>query len=300
MNNIIISFDFELGWGAVESGRWRMREHAGVYESLRPVFRRLIAEMDALEIPATWATVGAMVSNPCMEDFSHLPVSAQQNIELFLKEAAPTTKDGRDLLEILLAAKVPHEIASHSFSHTRFNYPGYDVPAQTEDLKKSVSVLEKWTGDKPTGFVFPQNIAPNFEAVKAAGFETARVLPGNGPLGKRNFFQKAWGYYPQVPPAATSTPIGQNLALHTSSLFFHWGGRLPALRRCVTLLQVKRGLARTAKTKGDTHLWLHPYNLTMLPNLMNHFIVFLQQIAALRERGTIKIYCLKNLRSDIA
>lgn len=293
MNNIIISFDFELGWGAVESGRWREREQAGVYESLRPVFRRLITEMDAMGIPATWATVGAMVSDPCMEDFSHLPISAQQNIERFLKNASPMTKDGRDLFEILLAAKVPHEIASHSFSHTRFNYPGYDLASQTDDLKRSISVLEKWTGKKITSFVFPQNIAPDFEAVKNAGFEAARISPGKGPLVKRNFIQKIWGYYPHMPAAATKSTLGPALILHPSSLFFPGGGgRMPVMRRWSTRLQTMRALRRPANGRGDTHFWLHPYNLTMVPNLTSHLIVLLRRIAILRNKKKIVINTL--------
>lgn len=291
MNNIIISFDFELGWGAVESGRWREREQAGVYESLRPVFRRLITEMDAMEIPATWATVGAMVSDPCMEDFSHLPISAQQNIEQFLNDAAPMTKDGRDLFEILLAAKVPHEIASHSFSHTRFNYPGYDLPSQIEDLKRSLSVIAKKMGQKPSSFVFPQNIAPNFTAVENVGFKSVRISPNNNPyLEKRSLLQKISEDIIYAPPAANETALTTGLKLKSSSLFFHGEGRLPSTVRChITKMQANRALKRTAKGGGNTHIWLHPFNLVICPKTFNNFKSFIYKIAQQREQQKIKI-----------
>ena len=36
MGKVTVSLDFEIGWGAVETGLWKPRQAKGVYTDLRP------------------------------------------------------------------------------------------------------------------------------------------------------------------------------------------------------------------------------------------------------------------------
>ncbi len=58
-SELVISFDFELGWGVLESERWQKREAAGVYTAMRPLFPELLNLFEGLDLTTTWAVVGA-------------------------------------------------------------------------------------------------------------------------------------------------------------------------------------------------------------------------------------------------
>ncbi len=287
---VILSLDFECGWGGIESGRYLIRQKAGVFKALRPVMKKFVKELDALELPAVWATVGALVSSPAKGDFSHLPVDAQDKVHNFLATADPLTRDGRDLLDIVLSSKIPHEIASHGFSHTRFDYKGLDVERQMEDLEKSIIAIKEITGCRPYSFVFPQNIVPSFTAPDKAGFKVARDIQKSGFLAYRNRTMRIAEQLWRTPPPAQEKRVGNNLRAHSASLFLNWGsGKSASLRRALTLLQAKRALKRTAQGKGDSHFWLHPYNLAEIPYLFDGVIEVLKKAAKLRDKGFLDI-----------
>ena len=136
-----------------------------------------------------------------------------------------------------------------------------------------------------------QNITLGFEAVEATGFRVARTNPGIEPVPvpQRGLFQKISDDVLHVPPAVRETQIGVGLILHTSSLFLNWGGRIPPLRRYVTLIQAMRSLQRTAKGIGDTHFRLHPFNLAITPNLLEGLTALLRKAAKLKDQGMFKI-----------
>ena len=287
MARVFITFDFELGWGAIETNRWRVLEHMGVYNRLWAIIPKILSEMDRLEIPASWATIGAMIDPPSPDQFSHLPDFIQQKFRAFLKKAQQRTKDGRSLFEAILTAKIHHEIASHSFSHTRFNLKGYHLNAQIEDLKQSVSIVQKWIGQIPDYFVFPQNIVTSFDAVDANGFKRVRVLykdichDNKTPARFKRFFQS--------PPPVFKQKVTDTLTAYSASMWFNWWEPFYRLRRQYVLLKSRRALQFASKGQGDYHIWLHPYDLALTPDLCNDFIEFLHMVATLRDNGLIKI-----------
>ncbi|MDZ7662815.1 polysaccharide deacetylase family protein [Thiohalophilus sp.] len=289
-SRVILSLDFECGWGGIESGRYLTREKNGVYKRLRPILKQFLVELDALEFPAVWATVGAMVSSPEPGDFSHLPESVQERICRFLVESESKTQDGRDLFDALLSSSVAHEIASHTFSHTRFDYHGYDVRSQSEDLNKSIDILESYSGVRPVSLVFPQNIVPSYAAAASAGFKVARVPHDSSNSTVKNRFTRFAQQILKEPPPVYEKECVPGVISHAATLFFNWGvGKSSSIRRLLILRQAKRALLRTALGNGDTHFWLHPYNLAETPRLLDGLLVVLREAVSLRDRGLLDI-----------
>lgn len=286
---LIVSLDFELGWGVIEDGQWRPRERDGVYTSLRSVLRRFLNELDAMEVPMTWATVGSMVAPRRDGEFSHLPQTIQRSIEGFLAEADPTTSDGRDLFEMVLGASAGHQIASHSYSHTRFTWPGYSVQAKTADVELSKEAFSPY-GIEPDIFVFPINHSTNFEPLASAGFRVARVNPVESRFSANRWLNKLYYRTVAAPPPVAERRNEQGVIEHSGSMLFMWpGGSLSAARRRFVNHRAYVGLDR-AVASGDTHhIWLHPFDLSQTTGLMDDLLAFLAKAASFRDRGQLHV-----------
>ena len=127
IGTVIISLDFEIGWGDVTNGVWRRREANGVFPKLRSVLPEILQAMDDYEIPVSWATVGAMFEQPGKRDFAHLKDNQAEIVSDALSTSKESTFDGRDLFEQVLNSKQKHAIACHSYSHVPFDYEGFAV-----------------------------------------------------------------------------------------------------------------------------------------------------------------------------
>lgn len=261
IGQLIISFDFEIGWGVWESELWPARQARGVYRDLRPAMRRFLAFLDDREIALTWATVGAMVTARHSGEFDYLPTAAQAHIARFLVEAEAETVDGRDLFDMVAGTSTPQQIASHSYSHTRFDYIGMTHDAILADLVKSRSAMEEL--NRPVdALVFPENIIVDWHALAKAGFRVGRTAaPAVRPIGIApldHFLARTIAR----PPMVCDTMRPDGVLEHSGSLFFNWFGKGASLRRHTVIYQAKKAIDHAAKTGGTAHLWLHPFNLT--------------------------------------
>jgi len=281
-----LSMDFELGWGVVETGQWRARERAGVYERLRPVMRRTLDMLDTLEIPLTWAAVGGMASPQEALEFDHLPSHLQECSHRFVTEARQSTRDGRDLVDMVRASRVPHDLGSHSFSHARFSAPGYDDAARHHDLTLAQKALMHW-GGAPISFIFPENDAASLVPVVQAGLRHVRLAPAGvaatGSLAKLSAKLAR-------PPAAGPVQAPQGLSAETGTMFFHWPlqDRF-GLRRRMAMRQSAMALQAAATQGCAIHYWLHPFNLAEIPGLEERFNALMHTVADLRDRGAIRV-----------
>ena len=284
-NRITVSLDFELGWGSIENGKWREREKAGVYRELRPQIGRLAAFIEAREIPLTWAVVGGMADDASASDFDHLPLDARPHYASFLREAENDTKDGSDLLDRLQSLRTKQDLGSHSYSHLRFDWPGYDHEARRRDLELSRDALAS-RGIDAKSFVYPLNIIDDHAAATEAGIKTAR-LPAPMAATKAG---KLLSRTLTPPPAAQRTEREDGLILDQGSMLFVWGTKSDwRLRKVLVLRQARLGLERAKRGGGDLHLWLHPFNLVEVNGLFDELCSFLDEAATLRDSGKILI-----------
>jgi hypothetical protein len=275
----LLTFDFELGWGAIESGRWRAREAAGVYRRLRQRLPELLALLDELDVPATWATVGGMLVPRGQHDLDYLPPALADLTRAALREGEATSFDGRDLFERVVTSRARHQIASHTYAHPRFTRDDVDAAAVRADLRRFRAALPA-AHAATDRLVFPQN-AERYHDVLAG--EGVRVVRGadKAPRGLRGRVRENLQPPLAVPDAAPTGGVDRLVG----SVFFHPGRRRARLP--LVLLQAQRGLARAVATGGTLHVWLHPFNLAEIPGLAWCLGQHLRSVARARDAGKL-------------
>jgi len=280
----ILSFDFEIGWGDVTNTRWIAREKAGVYKNLRPVLKDMLKEFDTLELPATWATVGAMITPPTELCLDHLPERAKKVVSEVLKSAKKDSFDGRDLFEMLLSSNIQHSIASHSYSHIPFDYEGVDKDFVAKDLELSLKSFSKYN-IKTDRFVFPENTEGYYHELAKAGFRLARVSANHARMSR---FKYLLSTLVSAPPAARDMTSHHNIIRHSGSMLFNMRAgryyRLPFVYN-----QAINGLKSACKNKETLHVWAHPFNFAESALQLRAFKSFLRQVAKRRDAGDITV-----------
>lgn len=278
-----LSFDFETAWGDITNDRWRRHEQNGVYETLRTTLKSVLREMDTLEIPATWATVGAMIRPPKPDELDYLPTQAHAIVRSVLDTAREGSLDGRDLFEQVLSARAKHAIAAHGFSHVPFDFPGVSASFVLADLTLCRHALEQW-GLTTDRLVFPENTIRHLDAVYEAGFRLARAdpdLPSFRLLRRLSTLLR-------TPPLAVDRTTPSGVVLQSGSMLFYAPIEQPNRLRLVRM-HCSRGLRRAIASNGTLHVWLHPHNLAESDTLHSQFIAFLREAADARDRGLLNI-----------
>jgi len=285
MGKFTISFDFELGWGAIETGLWAKREKQGVYEGMRPCIKRLTALLDQLNASLTWATVGAMISDPSESDFDYLPDTYSSSAKNFLKTAKESTRNGRDLLETLLSMHTPQDIGSHSFSHTRFLVNDYTEAAKRKEMEKSVTALKAY-GVTPKSFVFPVNQTANLDIIQQSGLKVARIPPQSPKTTPGKLWERINGRV----PSANRKNINDDFYTENGTMLYHWHGTGNwKARRALVHHQAQLGLRKASNSDYHFHLWLHPFNLVEIPYLESDLSDLLTKAAKLRDKNKLEI-----------
>lgn len=288
--NVIISFDFEIGWGDITNQNWKLRENNGVYTRLRPVLKNMLDEMDNCEVPVTWATVGGMITAPDKREIDHIPSDARKIVRSVLSAAQEKSFDGRDLFEMVLSARARHTFASHSYSHIPFHFRGVDDRYITTDLKLSLEALGNY-GISTDQFVFPENVEGYHEALFENGIKTVRVAADNGNVSRTRYLLSA---LMTAPPASKTTMHESGLKQHYGSMLFNMGARRYH-RLPFVCARAMRGLSRSCAQNTDLHLWAHPFNFAESRFQLHAFRVILRRIALMRDKGLITISTMKDL-----
>lgn len=283
MGSVIFSFDFEIGWGDITNGVWRRREADGVYKRLRHVLPEMLTTMDTFDIPATWATVGAMIEPTQSRDFSHLTASQLEIVENGIRTGKSDSFDGIDLFELVLATKTNHQIACHSFTHIPFDYEGVDGKFVREDIKRFKKTLARYelTTSK---LVFPENTEKFYSEIRDAGIKKVRV-PADNLFSNRFLYLLSIAV---VPPPTSKEAMGTSGVIrHYGSMLFNDAGnayKIPLLERRVNL-----GLSNVVNRNHDLHIWAHPFNFAESEKLLKSFKKMIGKIALLRDKGKLQI-----------
>ena len=288
---LVLSFDTELGWGSIENGLWRRREADGVFVRAREALGALLARMDDLEVPATFAVVGGLLVEPADVDLEHLPLPAMRATGRALEEARKETFYGPDVVEAIAGARVGHEIGCHTYSHTRFTYPGADADFVREDLSRFARVLPQGLGPARS-IVFPRNEERFEDGLREMGFGAYR---GGVPASKQGRVRGLVSSVLRPPALSEISEVGPGLVRTSSSLFFNPGFHRPYALPLV-LLQALRGLDLAARTGGALHAYNHPFNFAEIPGLLRAYATFVGRAARLREEGRLEIKTMAELR----
>lgn len=277
MKTIVISLDFELGWGGVEEGFWKKREVAGVYRRLREDFYNLLADADRLEIPMTFAVVGAMIDSLNDSSFEHLPDGYRCSVRDFVSKAEDTTVFGRDLFDMILAANVSHEVASHTYSHLHAHHCDAVDQIILADLKKSLDVIGRYV-DRPKSLVFPRDQKFSGSVLEESGLSVVRVPP-------KAESKSTLGRLLEVPPS-TARAAGWGGGESSGSVLLNWStGSKAILKRRLVECKVRRGML----SDQDQHYWFHPFNLSEVKGFSVWFREVMEDIARMRDAGELRV-----------
>lgn len=286
---VTLSLDFEAGWGVIGNGRWQKREADGVYDTLRPVLRRFVSQLDATGISCVWAVVGGMIDSPAERDISHLKGQYRAKAEHFLSTAQPNTKDGRDLLETVLAARCPQLFGTHGYSHVLFTDPEQDDEVISGELDRARAANARH-GLPSTFLVFPENRFGAFGLVHRAGIIVARMpaFGNQAGSGRRNLVQRALQVALRPPNPVVEMSDATGLRLHHGTELLNWGVDAGPAKTWLTKRRIERALAM-ACGGAHVHFWLHPFNLAETRGLLSYVEDLLVRLALWRDAGKITI-----------
>lgn len=289
---LTISFDFELGWGVLDSPVWLARERAGDYRRLRDVFGQIIETLKEREVATTWGVVAAMLIDKEADlVLDHLPEGYLNDVVRFYSQAKTQSRFGGDLIEQLLALGPLVEIASHSTTHFYPGRPDVSREACVEDILRSIPIIERFVDRKVSSIIFPRDQVEWCGDIAAMHRGNYRVNPAFSSSGAEldRFARKAKGFFGSVPESATYTGrYGE--AWQSGSLFFNCPtGKLQGLRKLRLKNQLARMMNHFNRGEGNYHVWLHPFNLSASEEMLHLFLAFIEDVSQLRNRGLIEI-----------
>lgn len=275
------TLDFELAWGVAENGVWKQRQDSGVYRALHARISEILELFTQYEMPVTWATVGAMITDPERREFDHLPDRAEAYIHDFISQCDAESIDGRELFDKVVAAGGVHTIGCHSFSHLRFDYPEYDVIGVAKDIEISRKAIGE-SCQHSGCLVLPQNIESNMDALHIAGITHCRTSPLDRNDNKYiRKIRNTFGRY-----SASALWKGEGVVYNSGTLFFNCpkGER----HNAYLLWTLKAATLHAIKNKVDLHYWAHPYNFTMNPALFQVAADYFHWLEAYRLDGRVQ------------
>ena len=286
---LIISFDFELGWGGIENGLWSSREKMGVYKQMPETIASLVNLFDKHEFPVTWAVVGAMMQDSSTLDVEHIPDHYRKLIKETVTAARADTFFAPDLVSLISETNVNHEICSHSYSHVRFDLQGVTEKVIQRELCLFEQAL-KPVLSRAASFIYPYNIEKYEIALSKYGYLAIRggaLQDYNSRLGA------AYNYFFNPPPMSYCTSINDNTFRYSGSMLFNPGYkhmyRLPFVER-----RARRGIQMAASSGDALHIWCHPFNFSEKPELLKAFTRFVEYVLPYRERGELDVVTMIN------
>jgi peptidoglycan/xylan/chitin deacetylase (PgdA/CDA1 family) len=299
----VLSLDKELVWGSADHTpveEWRRR-----YPDARGVTRELLALLDELEVPATWAVVGHLFLERCARGpdgraHPELPRPAGASaldVDPCSDVARAPLFYAPDLVDAIASARVRHEIGSHSFSHLVYDCPRAAAEA---DLDACLAAAAP-RGLSLKSFVFPRNVEGHHDLLAARGFiayrgEEPHVYRRLPRVARRaaHLADHALGLAAPVVEARERLPGLWNVP--GSMMLFPRGGLRDVVTFDARVRKARATLARAARGGKIFHLWFHPFNLTVgRAGMFAALRRILEAVAREREAGRIETLTMGQL-----
>lgn len=267
---VSMSADFELNW-AFRCLPAAQRDQLGSTERQNvPYILDLLADFS---MPITWATVGHLFLSSCNGTGKHahgnMPRPPLNNLwqgDWYMHD--PRTDVHRDplwycpdLIQKIIASKVPHEIGSHSFSHIDFSLQTSNRELVRREMEQCIAAMEPFKL-RPRSLVYPFN---------NMGHSYHDLLHDFGIIAVRHRDNKVRLSYPER-SAAGVYKIYESMNLRSASYYQY---------RDKAELFIDAAIERACAF----HLWFHPSDPYSV--FQNEFREILQIIEKHREAGNI-------------
>jgi peptidoglycan/xylan/chitin deacetylase (PgdA/CDA1 family) len=208
-------------------------------------------------------------------------------------------------VDLLLDARFPQEVASHSFAHVPFGDPGCSAEVAEADLVECTKLAAS-RGLSLRSFVFPRNSEGHHHLLRDRGFVAYRGLDPT-------WFRSLSGQPSRVARLVDqSLPIPPPVSVPEETLPGLWNipgsmlliGRRGA-RRLVPLAapiaKAKAGLARAVREEKVFHLWLHPFNVANdRERMLEALRAILAEAARLRDHEALDIRSMGDLAAVLS
>lgn len=186
---MILSADFELAWAS----RFTKRQPNPLEHALRLAKQErenvpvLLSLFDKHNIPVTWATVGHLFLDS-YHTFDHSSIKRIPYFETeWIKFTAGDWFDNvpktsweeapdwycPDLIKMIIASQVNHEIATHTFSHVNFSDKYCPPEVADDEISASIEAMKPY-GISPVSICFPFGSWGNVPVLKKYGIKIYR------------------------------------------------------------------------------------------------------------------------------
>jgi hypothetical protein len=294
VSKFLISLDFELFWGVVDSQT--MASYGRNVESEWTVVPQLLSLFQRYGVRATWATVGMAMCRDYSEWQQLRPAvfpgysgtrHCTYSVDRLVREY-PKLFFARPLVEQIMSFP-GQEIATHTYSHF---FCG-DSRATPEQLAADLACAKTIASDMHLiyrSMVFPRNqVVESFLPVLVdAGIKVYRgnanhwlYRNGNfvagGKAGRAVRLADAW--LPLTGARTTKPMTVDGLVNVPASFFLYPCTRQLEMLEPIRLLRLKQCMTAAARSDGIFHLWWHPHNfganhdrnLAFLGALLEHY-----------------------------
>lgn len=309
----VLSLDTELAWGCFDQGVVERR--APLFDHERDCVRHLLALLDRYGVPATWAFVGHLFLERCdrREGTTH-PEVLRPSYPWYPHDwhacdpATDVQRDPRwyapDILDMVLSARMKHEVGTHTFSHIIVG-----DPACTTDIVRSQLAackrLHDGRGLPLRSIVFPRNRVGHLEALPEFGIAAYRGPEANwyhrGHPRLRPLFHMVDRWAAFCPPTYPLSGLAANGLCNVPASMLLLS--LDGIRRTIPLArrwtQAFRGLQRAVERGELFHLWFHPFNLGTGPGMFVALETILSRVADLRESGGLEVLTMAEVAERV-
>ncbi len=307
---MVLSLDLELSWGRFDKTPVEVLSAESLAE--RQQIKRFLALLDQYEIPATWAMVGHLMLKHCVRDGTghvHTETMPHARYSWYPREwysYDPCTNVslapgwyGPDIVEWIRAARVHHEIGSHSFAHIVFGDPECSVSTAEADIKAAIEVAA-CNGITLNSFVFPRNRIGHLETLRRLGIlayrgEDAPVIgKGYGLLLRPvNFLRQVLAI--PMEPVQPEEVLPGLWNIPGNHFFLPRKGIRRILPRGGQALRAKRCIDKAVRLGQLYHMWFHPFDLlTDSDAMFSGLETVFSYARGLRKEGLLDILTMED------
>jgi peptidoglycan/xylan/chitin deacetylase (PgdA/CDA1 family) len=307
---MVLSLDLELSWGRFDKIPVEVLGAESLAE--RQQIRRFLALLDHYEIPATWAIVGHLMLDGCARDrkgHAHSETLPHAQYSWYPRDwysCDPCTNVslapgwyGPDILEWIRAARVHHEIGSHSFAHILFGDPECSASAAEADIKAAVEAAA-CKGITLNSFVFPRNQVGHLETLRRLGISAYRgsdapaVGKGYGLVLKPvNLLRQVLAL--PMKPVRPEEILPGLWNIPGNHFFLPRKGIRKILPRGGQALRAKRCIDKAVRTGRLYHMWFHPFDLlTDSDAMFSGLETVFAHTRRLREKGLLDVLTMED------
>lgn len=304
MRRFVLSLDFELLWGVVDSDRYAL--YRSWVQQVPFIVDNLLYLFDRFNIRATWATVGLMMCESKEEMLLRLPKQnpgfkdPKLDVRRYINEFVGDTQDdtchyGMSLIRRIINC-TGQEIGSHSFSHFNCLEPMLGDPkCSFEADLDAMRDISHDRGIDLNSFVFCRNQYNDdfVDCLANFGYKIYRSSIWDRSskihLGHR-LYRRMSSYLPINIDSELDIRVEKNsnqILNHRESFFFvvHSNRTLQKIHNYTLLRKLNAALVNGR----DFHLWFHPWNLGKdVNNGIESLTEIFAEIADLSSRYSVK------------